>query len=235
MDDRDEEKEDKHCMAGGRLEEMNGGERKKQKNREMWILAILFMLSVVMVSYYIFSFSKGRVNSDTAAKVLFANQQHVKHQYFPENFCYSTGVFVFGIENIISFLMLFMKDWVLCGEVAQFIQVLLFFAALYFFFSVIFKKIEGYIGCSIGVLLFALPLSATFYNLYYYQAAYTKYAVNFLLIFAVTGKIISENMQKGKWIWFFLLALITILNNLGIRNVMLVEVLGTLSKMGWFQ
>lgn len=194
------------------------------KKKDVWILTILFILSVLMVAYYIFTFSKGQMNSDTAAKVLFANQQHEKHQYFPDGFCYSTGVFVFGLENIISLFLMFIKDWMLCREVAQFVQSLLLFVAIFFFFSVMFGKKKGVIGGFIMVILFLLPISDVVYKLYYYEAAYTKNVIYLLLLFSTAGKIFYENGKKRRWKWLLIFTVITVLNNFGIRNIMLVEV-----------
>lgn len=195
----------------------------RDKMKKVW-LPILFILSVIAVIYYIFAYSAGQMHSDTASKVLFASQQHLKHQYFPDGFCYSTGVFVFGIENIIYLLMFFIKDWMLCREVAQLVQTILLILSMFLFFYFVSKeKKDACIGGMISTVLFILPLSKVVYDLYYYQAVYSKNVVLLLLTFAVVGKIIFSDKSRKQWIWFVLLAVVTILNNFGIRNVMVVE------------
>lgn len=198
-------------------------EVRTETGKEAWILAVCAICSVIAVSYYIFSFTKGLVHSDMAAKVLFAYEQHRKHQYFPDGFCYSTGVFILGIENLIYFFMTFLEDWVLCREAAQFTQTLLLIGSVYCFFTVIFGKQKGRIGFAAGVILFVLPLSDVIYDLYFYQAAYTKNVIFLLLQFTVAGKIMTELTQRKKYIWLFVFVLLTACNNLGIRNIVLIE------------
>lgn len=174
-----------------------------------YTLALTFLFSIFAIIYYIFAFSEGKVHSDIAAKVLFAHEQHIMHQYFPEGYCYSTGVFVFGIETLISGLMFFIKDWMLCREVAQFLQVVLLFLSLFLFLRNTFGKKRACIGCLVGVPLFILPLSDIVYNLYYFEAAYTKNAIFLLLIFAITGKIfVTNEKKKGMFGLFYLRLLI---------------------------
>lgn len=199
---------------------------KKEKlsaKKEAWILAACAVCSVLAVTYYIFSFTRGLAHSDMAAKVLFAHEQHVKGQYFPDGFCYSTGVFILGIENLIYFFMIFIKDWVLCRQAAQFVQTLFLVASIYCFFTVVFGKKKGRIGFAAGVILVVFPLSDIVYDLYYYQAAYTKNVIFLLLFFAAAGKIMEENSQRKKYVWAVVFMLLTVCNNFGIRNIALVE------------
>lgn len=191
--------------------------------KEDRVLVICAICSMIAVVFYIFAFTRGLVHSDLAAKVLFAYEQHVKHQYFPDGFCYSTGVFIFGIENLIYFFLMFIKDWVLCRQAAQFVQTLLLFGSVYWFFTTIFGKKKGRIGFAAGVILLAFPISQIVYDLYYYQAAYTKNVIFLLLLFAVAARILTEQSRRKKQAWLFVFALLTVCNNFGIRNIALVE------------
>ncbi len=194
-----------------------------ETGKEAWVLLICAACSIIAVTCYIFAYTRGFVHSDLAAKVLFAHEQHAKHQYFPDGFCYSTGVFILGIENLIYFFMIFMEDWVLCRQAAQFVQTLLLFGSVYCFFTTIFGKKKGSIGFAAGVILLVLPLSEVVYDLYYYQAAYTKNVICLLLLFTVAGKIMTEQSRRKEQIWLWMFVLLTVCNNLGIRNIILIE------------
>lgn len=203
---------------------MKTGSRFVIKNKEMRAAVFLSLFSILAVSYYIFTFSRGHLHSDTASTVLLANEQHISGEYFPEGFCYSTGIFIIGLQSLISGFLFFIKDWVLCREAAQFLQTVFLCAALYFFFTAVFGKKKGCIGWLSGIILFVLPLSDTIYDLYYYQAVYMKGAICLLLIFGFTGKFLLENQKHRKWIWFLAFAAAFLSSHLGIRNIMLVGV-----------
>ncbi len=204
--------------------EKTSGTQKHSEKTKAGMLAICAVCSVIAVTVSIFAFTRGLAHSDMAAKVLFAHEQHVKHQYFPDGFCYSTGVFILGIENLIYFFLTFIEDWVLCRQAAQFVQALLLFGSVFIFFRTIFGKEKGRIGFAAGVILLALPLSDVVYDLYYYQAAYTKNVIFLLLLFAAAGKIMAEQNRRKKQIWLLVFVLLTVCNNFGIRNIMLIEI-----------
>ncbi len=196
---------------------------KNRECREKWLLIAFFLGSLLLAAYEIFTLSKGMVHSDSAAKVLFADQQLRKKQYFPDGFCYSTGVFVFGLENIILFFLLLTDDWMLCREMAQFVQTLLLAGCFFCFFTVVFGKEKRWIGCACGFGLFAFPLSEVVCDLYYYQATYTKNVIGLLLMFALAGKVAAEE-KKRRWIWELAFAFVVVFNHFGIRNIMLTAV-----------
>ena len=204
--------------------EKTSGTQKHSEKTKAGMLAVCAVCSVIAVTVSIFAFTRGLAHSDMAAKVLFAHEQHVKHQYFPDGFCYSTGVFILGIENLIYFFLTFIEDWVLCRQAAQFVQALLLFGSVFIFFRTIFGKEKGRIGFAAGVILLALPLSDVVYDLYYYQAAYTKNVIFLLLLFAAAGKIMAEQNRRKKQIWLLVFVLLTVCNNFGIRNIMLIEI-----------
>ncbi len=187
----------------------------------------LFSICVIAIVYYIFSYSEGLVHSDTASKVLFANLQHEQHELFPEGYCYSTGVFTFGTETIIYLLMFFIKDWVLCREVAQLIQFILLIVAFFLFFmpvDVSKKNFNKYVGGMLCTILISFPICDDIFSQFLYEAAYIKNVILFLMIFVCVKKILNDEKSTGKWLWFIILAFFSVITNFGIRNVMLIEV-----------
>lgn len=190
-----------------------------------------FVLSLIMVVFYIMNYTELFFNSDAAATVLLAKEQLLKQQSLPEGFCYSTGVFVISLANIIAPLMLFIKDWLLCRKLAVIIYVFIFFVLVFLFYRYIGLKKKNIYAPFLATILFCLPMDH--YLQTFYEAAYVLSMVGELLILLLLFKIISS---KKKWtkvlVYYIALFAIGVLWNAGdIRNQVIIMLPAILSVL----
>lgn len=190
-----------------------------------------FALSLILVVYYILRYTELFFHSDAAATVLLAKEQLLKKQLLPEGFCYSTGVFVISLANIIAPLMLFIKDWMLCRKLAVIIYISIFFVLIFLFYRKIGIKQKNIYAPFLATILFCLPMGH--YKQTFYEAAYVLSMVGELLILLLLFKIISS---KKKWtnvlVYYIALFAIGVLWNAGdIRNQVIIMLPSVLSVL----
>ena len=152
---------------------------RKEKNIKCVVVGS-FVVSLLAVIFYVFNFTELYFNSDAAATVLLAKEQIEKGQLIPDGFCYSTGVFVISLANFIVPFMLFIKDWLLCRELAVLVLIILFFTLLFVFYRKIGVKSKITYAPFLAVTIFCLPIGH--YSQTFYEAAYVLSMVGELII-----------------------------------------------------
>ncbi len=189
--------------------------------KQIKIISCIIILGVIL-GYQIFNIlcnTYKYVNSDFAIASLLANEQIKTRQLLPEGFHYSTGVFVIYLNLLVIPFMLFIKDWLLCSELAVIVQTIIGILLIFIFFKKTLKK-DKWIFCAVlSSILILLPLSyhETYYS--YYEAVYFT---NF--IFELIVMITLINYWSSSKVWLagviYLLAIIgTNLNST--RNIIL--------------
>ena len=203
---------------------------KDKQVKQIKIVSCIVLLSVVL-SYQIFNIlcnTYKYVTSDLATVTLLANEQINTHQFFPKGFYYSTGVFVISLNLLIIPFILFIKNWLLCRELAVIVQTVIGILLIFIFFKKALKK-DNWIFCAIlSSILILLPLS---YNITYYSYYEAVYFTNFIFELVVIITLINYWRSSKVWLasGIYLLAIIgTNLNNTKNIIILVVPILVTI-------
>lgn len=190
----------------------------KDKNWQRAVLIILMLASIGCVVGYILYCTDYFFDSDYAAYVLLAREQIRTGQFFPEGFCYSTGVFIFTPELFIVPLMLFIEDWVLCRAVAVICWNFLLLVCIFLLFrmkDMNQQKIK-YMPFIIVILL-CIPMGH--YKENFFEGAYVSLLMYELLIMFFLNKLINSGQELKKRYYVFFFIAVYIANITGIRNL----------------
>lgn len=180
-----------------------------------YIIISFGILSIIVVSFYTLYCTKGFFHSDMASYLLLAKEQIAKKQFFPDNFCYGTGIFIITAELFIVPLMFFISDWLLCREIAVIILNLIVAFLACFMFRNADKEKKLTIAPFIVLILWCLPMEQ--YQQTIYEAAYVPFSLFELCIMIFLQKIIADETKKINYFIFFLLVFMANLG--GINNI----------------
>lgn len=132
-------------------------------------------------------------HSDSATAILLAREQMYTGQLIPEGWHYANDIWMLSLNLLCIPFMLFIKDWMLCRELAVIVQMLLATWALVAFV----KKLAGIRGALAAALLFWCPLSAVVREHFLYQATYaTGMLQTLLVLLAAYGFFLSQEKKR---------------------------------------
>lgn len=201
----------------------------KVKDWHRIALFIMAVASIGCVVGYILYCTDYFFDSDYAAYVLLAREQIRTGQFFPDGFCYSTGVFIFTPELFIVPLMSFVSDWVLCRALAVICWNFLLLVCIFLLFRIKDmnqKKIK--FAPLIIILLLCVPMGH--YRENFFEGAYVSLLMYELLMIFFFNKLISsgKELKKRYFVCFFIAVYIA--NITGIRNlaIMVLPLIGAI-------
>lgn len=201
----------------------------KEKNWSQIVLFIMMLAGIGCVTGYILYCTDYFFDSDYAAYVLLAREQIRTGQFFPDGFCYSTGVFIFTPELFIVPLMSFVSDWVLCRALAVICWNFLLLICIFLLFRVKnMNQQKMKFAPFIIVILLCVPMGH--YKENFFEAAYVSLLMYELLIMFFFNKLISsgKELKKRYFVCFFFAVYIA--NITGIRNlaIMVLPLIGAI-------
>lgn len=178
-------------------------------------ITMVFFLGVVIIYqlYNILYNTKIYITPDMASTVLLANEQINTHQLFPEGFYHSTGVFTVHLNLLIIPFMLFIKDWLLCRELAVIVQTIIGITCIFILFKKIVRNGMWKFCGALATLLILLPMT---YNVTYYGFYEAVYFLNliFELIILISFFNLKDSKKTVSAVFLYLFAIIiTNLNN----------------------
>lgn len=179
-----------------------------------FVTAVIFFSIVIAYQVYnILCNTFAYVSSDMASTVLLANEQIKTHQFLPDGFHHSTGVFVLHLNLLIIPFMLFLKDWLLCRELAVIVQTIIGIVCIFILFKKIIKNNNWKYCGAMAVILAMLPMT---YNITYFCYYEAVYFLNFIfelvvLIFLINVQNADKFLPAG--ILYLLAVIGTNLNN----------------------
>lgn len=168
----------------------------------------LTFVSIIALIYYVFHFTELYFTSDAAAVVLLAKEQLEKRQFFPDGFCYSTGLFVVSPSVFIAPLMRFFDDWLLCRELGMLPLIVALFILMFVFYNKIGVNEKKLYAPCIAVTLMCLPMGH--YQETYFAAGYVAILLAELLILLFLFHAISSGGNKKKAVFCFMGLLVSI-------------------------
>lgn len=182
------------------------------------------LLSICAVFFYILYCTKSLFTSDMAYWLLLADEQIKNHQFFPDGFCYTTGIITFSSELIVLALRFFCQNWLLCREFAVILMTLGLLILIFCFYHRTLSGKSQYIASFLSIILLALPMKH--YLETFYEAAYEYQILWDLLLMLVLNRLLfSQNLKKESKrgfllyvVWFLLLFLCSIK---GVKNIFL--------------
>lgn len=190
----------------------------KEKDWQRLVLLIMSLASIGCVVGYILYCTDFYFNSDYAAYVLLAREQIRTGQFFPDGFCYSTGVFIFTPELFIVPLMSFVSDWVLCRALAVICWNFLLLVCIFFLFRMKgMSQQKMRYAPFILVLMLCLPTEHYVEN--FFEGAYVSLLMYELLIIFFLNKLINSGKELKKRYFVCFTAAVYISNITGIRNI----------------
>lgn len=193
--------------------------RSKEDKIKAFLIIGLALGSFCVVVFYILYCTDAFFHSDMASYVLLAKEQLEKKQFFPDNFCYSTGVFVFTAELFVAPLMLFVSDWVLCREIAVILLNIIFCVLIFVFFRNVNKERKITVVPWIALSLWYVPMGH--YEEAIYDAAYVPFIIFEMCMMMAFQMIISERYKKKKLYYVALFFAVFAANVEGIRNLVI--------------
>lgn len=190
----------------------------KDKNWQRASLLILMIASIGCVAGYILYCTDYFFDSDYAAYILLAREQIRTGQFFPEGFCYSTGVFIFTPELFIVPLMFFIEDWVLCRTLAVICWNFLLLVCIFLLFRMkdMGQRKIKYMPFIIVILL-CVPMGH--YRENFFEGAYVSLLMYELLIMFFLNKLINSGQELKKRYYVLFFVAVYIANITGIRNI----------------
>lgn len=182
------------------------------------------LLSICAVLFYILYCTKSMFTSDMAYWLLLADEQIKNHQFFPDDFCYTTGIITFSPELIVLILRLFCQNWLLCREFTVIFMTLALIVLIFCFYHHTLSGKSRYAASFFSIILLALPMKH--YLETFYEAAYEYQLLWDLVLMIVLKQILfpqkppKENRKISILyiVWFILLFLCNIK---GIKSIFL--------------
>lgn len=193
--------------------------KSKEDKIKAFLIIGLALGSFCAVVFYILYCTEAFFHSDMASYVLLAKEQIAKKQFFPDDFCYSTGVFVFTAELFVAPLMLFLSDWVLCREIAVILLNILLGIVVFVFFRNINRERKITITPWIVLALWCIPMGH--YEETVYEAAYIPFIIFELCMMLAFHMLISERYKRKKTYYAALFLAVFAANVEGIRNLVI--------------
>lgn len=183
--------------------------------KEKFLLGGLAVISFFCIVFYIVYCTRAFFSSDMASYLLLASEQISKKEFFPENFCYSTGIFIFTAELFVVPLMNFISDWLLCRELAVILVNIISFFVMFLFFRNMKNEKGIPLIFLITVVLWSMPTGH--YEETVYEAAYLPNIIFEMCILMTIYKILSDRCKKH---YYYILFLFVFISNIeGIRNL----------------
>lgn len=194
----------------------------KRLKLNRYLLAGFAIVSIAVFIYYIFYLTEFFFHSDMAAYLSLASEQIRKKQFFPDQFCYSTGIFIFTAELFVVPLMYFISDWILCREIAILLINVIAFALIVFFFRKTGEdKKRMMITSSLAIVLWCLPMAH--YEETVYEGAYVTLVIYEICIMLSLYNIVTGSEKKKRH--YVLLFLAVFIANLeGIRDIAVIVI-----------
>jgi hypothetical protein len=132
-------------------------------------------------------------HSDSATAILLAREQLRSGQLIPEGWYYANDIWILSLNILCIPFMLFLKNWMLCRELAVILQLLIVTGLILLFV----RKLAGLRYAIIAALLFWCPISVTTREHFLYQATYaTGMMQTLLVLIAAYGFFWSEGRRK---------------------------------------
>lgn len=191
----------------------------RDKTVQKFLLILIMFASLFGILFYILYCTKFYFSSDMASYLLLASEQLRKHQFFPEGFCYSTGIFIFTAELFIVPLLHFFSDWVLCREIAVIIWLTLAMGLICLFFRRTRVERKAALAPILTIILLCMPMEH--YEEFCYDAAYVVLIMYEILIMLALNRIVSKDncKQAQRLDYIGLFIAVVIANVEGIRNL----------------
>lgn len=156
------------------------GEKKMKKQGTIQI--VFFITLIICGLTIVFLGTEYLFHSDDATVVLVAREQILQKKLIIKDWNHSTVLWTIGLQTFIIPFLLFIKDWILCRELAVILQTILFLIVVY----KIMKKLE--IREKLFFLaLCILPVSEEILEHTFFQATYLTFQLFYyaILLFLV--------------------------------------------------
>ncbi len=200
----------------------------KENTLKKIIMASFLGIVIIYQLYNILCNTRVYVTPDMASTVLLANEQINTHQLFPEGFYHSTGVFTIHLNLLIIPFMLFIKDWLLCRELAVIVQTIIGVTCIFILFRKIVRNGTWKFCGALATLLILLPLT---YNVTYYGFYEAVYFLNliFELFILISFLKLQDSKKTVPAVFLYLFAIIiTNLNNTKVVVHVVIPILMTI-------
>lgn len=170
------------------------------------------ILSILLYTRYAF-------NSDLSYATNLALEEMKQCRLYPDGWCYSTGFYVFSINLLSMPFLLFLKNEVLCRELAMVLLCVLMVLACY---KVLYRYSKKMFWTVLALTF--LPLTGVV-HWYFYDGNYFSFAVMQMLVLWLVKKAMFDENVKQRWIYYVLLvvALIAFTND-GLRNQLTITI-----------
>lgn len=188
----------------------------KNISKRKLLLSGTAFLSICAILFYILYCTKSFFTSDMAYWLLLADEQMKTHQFFPDGFCYTTGVTTFSPELIVLVLRFFCQNWLLCRELTVILMTLALLVLIFCFYHRTLSGKSKYIAAFLSVIFLSFPMKH--YMETFYEAAYIYQILWDMLLMLVLNRILFSQKSEKKnqkspllyIVWFVLLFLISI-------------------------
>lgn len=146
---------------------------KKQTACNITFLAIL-AISILLI---IFKGTESLFHSDDATVVLVAREQILQKKLIIDDWNHSTSLWTIGLQTFVIPFLLFIKDWILCRELAVILQTVLFLVVVYKMLK--FFDIRERLFC---LALCIIPVSEEILEHTFFQATYLTFQLFYYII-----------------------------------------------------
>ncbi len=172
------------------------------------ILRVLLVLCFVGTCIVILKGSRANLHSDTATAVLLAREQIRTGQLLPSTWNYGQDIWILSLNILVLPFLFFIKDMVLCREIAVIIQTTIIVVLMYQLMKRLVSKEAGLLG-AIAVLL---PISASVTEYYYYQATYNSQGMEMMVVFLLLISAMRKDCPKKQKIIYNVLLFLWLVN-----------------------
>lgn len=182
-------------------------ERTEKKEKQAVIQKIYFIILALSVLAIIFLGTKYLFHSDAATAVLVAREQILQKKLIIDEWNHGTSLWTIGLQTFVIPFMFFVKDWVLCRELAVILQTVLFLIVA----CKIMKNLE--IKRKIFFLaLCIVPLSEEILEHVFFQATYlTTQLLYYVILVLMICFYENFDNQKKRWCYGFLFGIFVVL------------------------
>ncbi len=191
--------------------------KRRSFSKRKLLLFIMTVFSISAVLFYILYCTRSIFTSDMAYWLLMADEQIKTRQFFPDGFCYTTGILIFSPELIVLVLRLFCQDWLLCRELTVILLVLAAIVLIFYFYHHTLSGKNRYTAALLSILMLTLPMMHYWET--FYEAAYTYQIIwDLLLMLLIYRLLFSQAAQEERRnylpllyiVWFILIFLCSI-------------------------
>lgn len=158
------------------------------------VFFIVLMISGVAI---IFLGTEYLFHSDDATVVLVAREQILQKKLIIEDWNHSTVLWTVGLQTFVIPFLLFIKDWILCRELAVILQIILFLIVVYKMMKTLEIREKVFF-----LALCIFPLSEEILEHTFFQATYLTFQLMYytILLFMFYFYEKLEDKKKG---WFY--------------------------------